>query len=370
MEGIRLQDILAHHREQLFDWSFTHWHHKVLQAIRRCRTAELGGHIDKCDCCKALHLSYNSCRNRHCPRCQAHKREQWVQARENELLDTPYYHLVFTLPSELNTVVLQHQQEVYSILFAVCWATVKEFAHNHLNATPGMIAILHTWGSNMSLHPHLHCIVPAGGIDTLGNWIAQQKKRRHLFPVKRMSPVFRAKMVALLRKKQLPIGKTTYESLFQNNWVVHAEPSFKRPIHVLKYLGRYTHRIAISDGRIVAFNKATQSVSFKVKDYRKQGEITILTLPAKEFVKRFQLHILPHGFTRIRHYGLLSSTLKRKHLKKLQAQLSKNVKDPPTTKEVPLVRKCPTCGKGNLHIVGYFGVRGPPKSWLTLLQNT
>ena len=366
---VRLQNILEYYSAQLEAWSFTHWHHKVLQAIRRCRTAELGGHIDKCDCCNALHLSYNSCRNRHCPRCQSHKQKEWIQARSLELLNTSYYHLVFTLPSELNQASLHYPKEVYSSLFAASWDTVKTFTKNHLGATPGMISILHTWGQNLSLHPHVHCIVPAGAVDSNGNWIPQLKKRKHLFPVKAMSVVFRAKMLALLRNKKVPIKQEVCQQLFSKNWVIYAKQSFLKPIHVINYLGRYTHRIAISDGRIVGFDATKGMVSFKMKNYKKGGQLVILKLAAKEFIKRFQLHILPKGFTRIRHYGLLSSTMKSKYLKPIQEQLAeKSLEIRIAAPLASVLKKCPYCNKGNLHIVAYFGVRGPPKRWIALLK--
>ena len=364
----RLQEVLEACKEELFDWSFTAWHHKVLQAIRRCRTSELGGHIDACNCCGRLQLFYNSCRNRHCPRCQSHKREQWIADREDELLETPYYHLVFTLPSELHHASLLHPKKVYKCLFAASWDTVNTFCKNHLQATPGMISILHTWGSNMSLHPHLHCMVPAGGIDEKRHWIPHQKKRRHLFPVKRMSPVFRAKMVALLRKENLPIDQSTYDILFKKNWVVYAKTSFQKTLYVLKYLGRYTHRIAISDGRIQHLDQENKTVTFRVKNYQNEGKLSSLTLTIKEFVKRFQLHILPRGFTRIRHYGLLSSTTKRKYLKPIQEALSKKPIVVAELTPKPEHRICPKCKKGSLQIVAYFGVRGPPRRWLALLE--
>ena len=195
MQSPRLQDILEAKKDQINHWSFTYWHQKTLHAIRRCRTAELGGHIDRCSCCNKLHISYNSCRNRHCPGCQAHKRTRWVSARQAELLNLPYFHIVFTLPSELNTLALHFPKEIYASLFSAAWETVKTFSKNHLNATPGMIAILHTWGQNLSLHPHLHCIIPAGGISKNGDWIPQLKKRKHLFPIRAMSSMFRAKMI-------------------------------------------------------------------------------------------------------------------------------------------------------------------------------
>jgi len=362
-----LRDILEAKKAEINSLSFTNWHQNTLHAIRRCRTAELGGHIDKCTRCNKQHLFYNSCRNRHCPRCQAHKRHEWVSAREAELLDVPYFHMVFTLPSELNKLALHHPKEVYAALFAASWNTVKTFANNHLNATPGMIAILHTWGQNLSLHPHLHCIIPAGGIDKNGHWIPQRKKRRHLFPVRAMSIVFRAKMLEQMRAKKLVIPKDVAKAIFSKNWVVYAKESFKQPKHVIKYLGNYTHRIAISDGRIVGFDKAKDTVSFRMKDYKNNNQLKVLTFKTNHFIRQFQLHILPKGFTRIRHYGFLSSTTKRKYLKQLQAKLNTRI----ITPQKPVVenhRICPSCKKGDLVTVFCFGSRGPPLLVLKILD--
>lgn len=367
MKSPRLQDILESKKEQLYDWSFTYWHQKTLHAIRRCRTAQLGGHIDKCTSCKKLHLSYNSCRNRHCPRCQAHKRDAWVSARQSELLNVPYYHIVFTLPVELNSLALYASKEVYASLFSSAWQTVKTFSQNNLNATAGMIAVLHTWGQNLSLHPHVHCIIPAGGIDKSGRWIPQKKKRKHLFPVKAMSPMFRAKMMASIRAKKVEVPKEIAEAVFSKNWVIYAKKSFKHPVHVIKYLGQYTHRIAISDGRIVAFDKEKDTVSFKIKDYRDNDKIKVLTYNTKHFINQFQLHILPRGFTRIRHYGLLSSTTKKKYLEQLQEELNRSI----TFLEQPKEnnhRKCPSCEHGDLVTILCFGSRGPPEMELEVIS--
>ncbi len=205
----KVADILEMEQLQLKTLSLTSWHYRGLQAIRRCRTKAMGGHIDKCDCCQALHISYNSCRNRHCPTCQGHKREQWIKAREGELLNVPYFHIVFTLPSEFNTYALSHGKVIYSSLFRTAWQTLQQFGDNpkHLGAKLGMIAILHTWGQNMSLHPHLHCIVPGGGWRKSGTWKSAKNKGKYLFNVKSMSKVFKAKFISELRKSEVKIPK-------------------------------------------------------------------------------------------------------------------------------------------------------------------
>lgn len=326
----KVADVLEMGQDYISYKTFTGWHKRTLHAIRRCRTPAMGGHIDKCDCCHKLHISYNSCRNRHCPTCQGHKCEAWIRARESELLNVPYFHVVFTLPSELNSVALKHPKIVYERLFKAAWATLEQFGSNpkHLGAKMGMIAILHTWGQNLSLHPHLHCIVPGGGVSKSGKWKLAKNKGKYLFNVKSMSRVFRAKYVDLLRKSKMPVPQQTYGRLFAKNWVVYAKQQFHIPKHVVEYLGRYTHKIAISNHRIAQIDKATGKISFTAKDYRKGGKKEVLKLSSHEFIRRFSLHILPKGFTRIRHYGILSSRWKKEKLpalKKCLTQLQEHV---------------------------------------------
>ncbi len=363
-------DILEMEKLQLDGLSLTSWHHRALQAIRRCRTAAMGGHIDQCDCCHGLHISYNSCRNRHCPTCQGHKREQWINAREGELLNVPYFHLVFTLPSEFNSYALSHGKIVYSSLFKAAWQTLEQFGANpkHLGGKMGMIAILHSWGQNMTLHPHLHCIVPGGGISKSGKWRKAKNKEKYLFNVKSMSHVFRAKFVDELRKSELTIAQKVYDAVFKKKWVVYAKQPFRSPKYVIEYLGRYTHKIAISNHRILQINSENKTVTFSVKDYKHGGRKSILTLSNQEFIRRFALHILPKGFTRIRHYGILSSSWKKEKLPQLQAKLSTTQLEVLRPKEPLLHRRCPTCKKGKLHTIYLFNERGPPKRWRELLK--
>jgi hypothetical protein len=369
-------DILEIEQQKLTKLSLTSWHFRALQAIRRCRTPAMGGHIDKCDCCQKLHISYNSCRNRHCPTCQGHKREQWIRARENELLNVPYFHLVFTLPSEFNTFALSHGKIIYSSLFKAAWQTLQQFGANpkHLGGKSdsyrmGMIAVLHTWGQNLSLHPHLHCIVPGGGLSKLGKWKSAKNKGKYLFNVKAMSPVFRAKYVALLRKSELNIPQETYNQVFKKRWVVFAKRPFARPEHVIEYLGRYTHKIAISNHRIIKIDHQNRLVTFAAKDYRKGGKKSTVTLSTQEFIRRFALHILPKGFTRIRHYGILSSSWKKEKLPQLQALLATKKLANVLPKEPLLHRPCPSCKKGTLRTVLLFDARGPPHNWQQLVED-
>lgn len=368
----KVADILELEQKNLQDLAPTSWHLRALQAIRRCRTQAMGGHIDQCNCCKKLHISYNSCRNRHCPTCQGHKREDWIRAREKELLNIPYFHVVFTLPSELNEYALKDSKIIYNALFKASWQTLQQFGENpkHLGAKMGMIAVLHTWGQNLSLHPHLHCIVPGGGVTKNNKWKSAKSKGKYLFDVKSMSKVFRAKYVAELRKSKLDIPKKIYDQLFSKKWVVFAIQPFFKPEFVIEYLGRYSHKIAISNHRIKAIDYANRTVTFSAKNYRKGGKKELLRLNSKDFIKRFSLHILPKGFTRIRHFGILSSSWKKVKLPELQELLSNTKTQEITEKPILMHRKCPTCKKGTLETVLLFNERGPPKNWKELLTNT
>ena len=367
----KVADVLEIEQDYISSKAFTGWHMRTLHAIRRCRTPAMGGHIDKCDCCPKIHISYNSCRNRHCPTCQGHKREQWIQARESELLNVPYFHVVFTLPSELNPVALQHPKVIYDSLFKAAWATLKQFGANpkHLGAQMGMIAILHTWGQNMSLHPHLHCIVPGGGVSKSGKWKPAKNKGKYLFNVKSMSSVFRAKYVDLLRKSKVPITQEIYDQLFAKSWVIYAKQQFHSPQYVVEYLGRYTHKIAISNYRIKNIDKVARTITFDIKNYKKGGQKEQLTLKTNEFVRRFALHILPKGYVRIRHFGTLSSSWKKEKLPALQMMLS-NAPTPCVEEKQPLLhRRCPSCKKGKLFTVMAFDQRGPPHGWRELVMS-
>lgn len=361
----KVADVLELEQNQLSKLAPTSWHLRTLHAIRRCRTQSMGGHIDQCDCCNKLHISYNSCRNRHCPTCQGHKREEWINARENELLEVPYFHLVFTLPSEFNEYALKEGKIIYGALFKAAWQTLQQFGDNpkHLGAKMGMISILHTWGQNMSLHPHLHCIVPGGGVTKNNKWKSSRSKGKYLFDVKSMSIVFRAKYIALLRKSKLKIPQSIYDKVFSKKWVVYAKQPFFKPEFVIEYLGRYTHKIAISNNRIKNIDYVQKTVTFSAKDYRKGGQKHDITLKTVDFIKRFALHVLPKGFTRIRHFGILSSSWKKVKLPELQELLNEG-KTTEISKENPTHhRRCPTCKKGKLITVLLFDGRGPPENW-------
>ena len=350
----QVADVLRHTDLQ----SFNVHQQKTLRALKDCRTAALGGHVDACDGCGNVSISYNSCRNRHCPKCQGHKREEWIQRREADLLPCTYFHLVFTLPQQLNGLALQQPAMVYDALFKAAWQTLHVFASKagmHL----GMISILHTWGQNLSLHPHLHCIVPGAGVNKKGRWQHLKHSKKFLFPVKAMSKVFRAKYVQCLRQCDFT-DKTVIESLFQKPWVVYAKRPFGGPKQVIEYLGRYTHKVAISNHRLQ--NVTDEEVSFNYKDYKAGGSQKLMTLSNREFVRRFAQHILPHRYVRIRHYGILSSSWKRGKLQALQQSVHA-VRQVANIKT--MLRKCPCCKTGTLITIDVFGKRGPPQKYFT-----
>lgn len=352
------------------------WQLRTLSALSKCRTSALGGHIDGCSSCETLRISYNSCRNRHCPKCQGNEREAWIQAREKELLPIAYFHVVFTLPSELNGFCMQYPKIMYASLFDAVWDTINTFAKDerHLGAVTGMISILHTWGQQLTLHPHLHCIIPAGGLTNNGKWKHCKTNGNYLFPVKALSVVYRAKYMHHFRKhlarfnanneKQIILSKEVIESCFKKQWVVYAKKPFSGVNSVVEYLGRYTHKVAISNHRITAIDNVNNSITFNYKDYKDGAKKKPLTLDAMEFVRRFSLHILPKAFVRIRYYGILSSTSKLKAITEIRKQLppvKKSTTKHQTTPHNPL--QCPCCKKETMVRLFDFNQRGPPTNW-------
>jgi hypothetical protein len=345
--------INAHWLELVRSGQFNTWQVRTLDAIRRCRTASLGGHVDLCTSCGHVRISYNSCRNRHCPKCQQIQRERWIQAREAELLPATYFHLVFTLPEALNRLCLFEPAKIYTLLFDTAWSVMKSFARDqkHLGADSGMISILHTWGQNLSLHPHIHCIVPGGGVTTSGKWKPARSNGKFLFPVKAMSTVFRARFVAVLRSQFKGLEPSFFNALFNTPWVVYAKRPFEGPKHVIEYLGRYTHKVAISNHRILDIQN--DQVTFRYKDYRDESKVKCMPMHPMEFIRRFSLHILPKGFMRIRHYGILSSSGKLHVLPLLHQQLESRYEFPQEKhwKQISIERlgynpdACPVCKK-------------------------
>ncbi len=347
------------------------WQLRTLGAVMRCRSSAMGSHVDGCTDCGHLRISYNSCRNRHCPKCQGRQREQWIQNREAELLPVPYFHVVFTLPDTLHSLCLHQPSTMYNILFDSVWDTINCFGHDAkwLGAQTGMIAILHTWGQTMTLHPHLHCIVPGGGLTKQNRWRTAKSDGKYLFNVKAMGTVFRGKFIAQL-KKRLPLHVTTslIDSLYKQPWVVFAKKPFDNPLSVIEYLGRYTHKIAISNHRLQKHDNG--KVDFTYKDYRHGAVTKIMQLDAMEFIRRFSMHILPKGFVRIRHYGILSSSSKHGCAQKIKALLPA-IKIPayikPKAKPQPYnPRQCPCCKKETMQTVVYFKNRPPPAYWQQL----
>lgn len=351
---------------------FNTWQLRTLDAVKRCRTASLGAHVDGCTECGHLRISYNSCRNRHCPKCQGIRREQWISAREQELLPVPYFHVVFTIPDTLNPLCLYQGRIIYNILFRTAWSVLESFGHDSkwLGAQPGMIAILHTWGQTLSLHPHLHCIVPGGGLTPSGKWKMAKSQGKYLFPVKAMSKVFRARFIDAL-KQELPqtIEPSLVDELYKNHWVVYGKRPFNGPHSVIEYLGRYTHKIAISNHRITDISD--DQVTFHYKDYRQEATTKTMTLDGLEFIRRFAMHILPKGFVRIRHYGILSSTAKQRCAVTIKEQLP-GAPVVLSTRPKPLPynpRQCPCCKKDTMRTVLRFSRRGPPKDWKEMAEN-
>jgi hypothetical protein len=359
------------------------WKHvKVLLAIARCRTAALGGHVDECTRCGHRAISYNSCRNRHCPKCQAGARERWLAARRQELLPTRYVHVVFTLPPRLAALALQNKKAIYDLLFRSSAETLLEVARDprHLGAEIGFFSVLHTWSQKLSLHPHVHCVVPAGGFSLdHTHWI--NSRSRFFLSVKVLRRVFRGKFVAGLQRAfqdgqlsfqgdlillaQPKIFAAWLRPLFRKDWIVYSKPPFGGPEHVLKYLGRYTHRVAISNHRLVAFTDG--QVTFRWRDSAHHNEQKLMTLSLDEFLRRFLLHLLPKGFVRIRNFGFLANRRRATLLPlcfhllgapQQQAQQDTRTADPPD------LWYCPQCG-GLMMIVEKFKphdiqLRSPP----------
>lgn len=329
---------------------------KVLSAIQNCRTSVLGGHEEVCKECGQISYAYNSCRNRHCPKCQGIDFERWVMAREADLLPVKYFHVIFTLPEELNELCMFNPVEMYNLLFRTVWDVLRSFAGDEkwLGGQLGAIAILHTWSQTLMLHPHIHLIIPAGGITANGTWKASKSKGKFLFDVTQLSPIFRARFVAGVRKwakaKQVILDNQMLNRLFEKGWVVYAKQPFGGPKQVIKYLGQYTRRIAISNYRIKEITD--DQVVFSYKDRRDKNKQKTMPLAGEEFLRRFLLHIVPSGFTRIRHYGFLASRHKTKTLAIIRKDL--NVEAPEkknlSWQQIAITRlgfdpsKCPCCG--------------------------
>ena len=363
---VEVADILRAQGQRFLDRyrsSFDFQQLKAFRTLQNCRTAALGGPLDACPQCGFQAVSYTSCRNRNCPKCQAPARERWLAAREQELLATSYFHVVFTVSHELNLLAQDNPRQFYHLLFTASAATLLEVAADpqHLGAEIGILSILHTWGQNLLAHPHIHCVIPAGGISRDHTRWVPPRYPGFFLPVKVLTRVFRGKFIAglkrLYRRKQLrcagPSAALADEKQFREllrrlhrqDWVVYAKPAFGGPRQVLRSLGRYTHRVAISNHRLLSFDG--ERVAFRWKDYAHGSQTRQMTLMATEFLRRFFLHVLPKGFVRIRHFGFLGNRFRAARVK-LCRQLLANAPLPPAAAQVPradaAIWHCPHCG--------------------------
>ena len=381
--GVELADILRAHGESYRrDHPLPAPHLKVMQAVERCRTAALGGHLEQCDSCGYERPAYNSCRNRHCPKCQSLAKVKWLEKQKSELLPVGYFHLVFTLPHELNAVILTNKKILLSDLFKAVGQTLVGFGRTRLGGQIGLITVLHTWDQTLLDHFHLHCLVPAGALSIdQKRWSPARKN--FLFPVKALSVVFRGKFLDLLtrafaRNKLLFVGQTAcladpvafrllINALRKKPWIVYAKKPFGSPVHVLDYLGRYTHRVALSNDRILSAHNG--EVTFRYRDRKNQDRKKTMTLDAHEFIRRFLLHVIPKGFVRVRHSGVLANRSKSL-LSKCRQLLDLNPAVPKLAQksvhELMLeltgidITRCPLCQKGTLVLLAHLPV---PKPW-------
>jgi hypothetical protein len=337
---------------------------KAIRAIKNCRTAVLGGHADSCDECGYMKISYNSCRNRHCPKCQALTKERWVIARESELLPVTYFHVVFSFPEELNSIVIHNRTKMFNLLFSASAETLRKLALDgkYLGAETGFTSILHTWGSNLTFHPHVHIVIPGGGLTAGSQW--KNSRWKFFIPVKVLASLFRGKFMSALQNMRHElrgleddgVWRTLANTLYSKDWYVYCKKPFKTCKSVLKYLGRYTHRIAISNQRILRIQD--NLVSFKWRDYNNRSIEKVMTLDANEFIRRFLMHVLPPGFTKIRHYGFLASAVKKKKLQLCKALTGAKTTHIMALSAVDLMKRltgkditlCPYCGVGHFTI--------------------
>lgn len=352
-------------------------HMKVMRAIERCRTASLGGHIQQCDSCSFQRQAYNSCRNRHCPKCGSLDKARWLEDRKAELLPVGYFHLVFTLPHELNPLALSNKKVVCDILFKAVSQTLLEFARTRLGGLLGFICVLHTWDQTLRDHFHLHCLIPAGALSfDRSHWIPA--RQGFLFPVRALSLVFRGKFLDLLQKavtkdqlryvgRCAPLAQSKafhqfIRSLAAKKWVVYAKRPFSVPDKVLDYLGRYTHRVAISNNRILSLDQGR--VTFSYRDRKNANRLRPMTLESDEFIRRFLLHVLPDGFMRVRHFGFLANRSKKQNLAQCRELLGVEPQPYPTPKKTARqmmlevtgfdLALCPVCKVGTLIVIGHL----------------
>jgi hypothetical protein len=351
---------------------------KVLNKIALCRTAVLGGHEEKCDNCGTVRYSYNSCGDRHCPKCQAAKQAFWIDDLIKSTLPVKHFHIVFTVPHELNAVCLHNQRMYYDLLFAAVSQTLRSFGYTHYGVESGAVCVLHTWGQNLSLHPHIHCIVPAAGYTLDGQWKNIGHSGQYLYPVHQLSDAFKGRFLdslkrSLRKQNELVLFNAAVQQAYKIKWVVHCEPSLAGADHVVKYLGQYTHRIAITNQRIL--NIEGDKVTFIAKDYRDNAVKKTVTLDGIEFLRRFTMHILPRQFVKIRRFGIYNHTTKRNLALKFVPEEKPGIDDivkrqqPPETKLQRLERLtginpciCPVCKKGKMILIKILPrIRSPGK---------
>lgn len=337
---------------------------KVLFDILQCRTLALGGHEERCDCCNQVRYSYNSCGNRHCPKCLSAKQARWIEKLIDETLPVKHYHIIFTVPHELNPVCLFDKSMYYKLLFSAVWRTLHSFGYTHYGVESGAVCVLHSWGQNLSLHPHIHCIVPAAGYSLKGEWEHIGTYDDYLYPVHQLSATFKGKFLdsleRTLRKMDMNSGfDPLLQQAWNKPWVVFCESSLAKSEHVIRYLGQYTHRVAISNDRILRMSET--HVTFIAKDYRDRAQNKPVTLTGVEFLHRFCLHILPKRFVKIRRFGIYNHTTKRNLELQFEQEESIIEKENSRQKETSQERikrltgfdigQCPKCKKGRMIIM-------------------
>ena len=359
---------------QQYHQTSSHPHvHRVMTQLKKCKTSELGFHLYRCtdDDCAQYKYQYHGCRNRHCPQCGGFKKDEWIEDRRRELLPVGYYHVVFTLPHELNSIILGNRNQLFKLLFDASAQTLLQFGNDelHLGATPGIISLLHTWGQDMCFHPHVHCIVSGGGIEGMKWKNPNRIKDNFLFPVNAMRIVFRAKFLqglkSLNENKQIQLPqdynlRQLINNLYKKNWNLYAKAPCAGPQQVIEYLGRYTNKVAISNYRIVENDLINGKVTFRYKDYADGDKTKLMSLAGPEFVRRFEQHILPKGFTKIRSYGYVSNRGRTRRLEEITVAM-KIPTHPPKVKTPWTIRlfekfgikhtTCPHCKKESLELI-------------------
>jgi hypothetical protein len=340
------------------DFGVSNYNRKVLDDILKCRTAVLGGHVEQCDSCGNALISYNSCGNRHCPKCQALQQAIWAEALLDIILPVKHYHMIFTVPHELNAIALSHSRWFYNCLFSKAWETLQSFGLTNYGVETGAVMILHTWGQNLSFHPHVHCIVPAVGLTVSGKTKLIGQKGRYLFPIKAVSALFKGKMLVSIRKilerdNAYRPYKKALEDAWNKKWNLYCEPSLGKPEHVVGYLGQYTHRVAITNDRIEDINET--GVRFIHKDYRNGARKKTIELHGVEFLRRFCQHILPRRFVKIRYYGIYSSRFRT--LSPGIVKLKAPVKQESSIERIKRLTgvdicRCPVCKIGVMQTIG------------------